>query len=59
MIKFPELIDAEDFCYVLESLDLSVRRWRCPVCHSEIDRDQNAAVNIKMVGASTMRVEDV
>ncbi len=45
--------------HVLESLDLSVRRWRCPSCQSENDRDENAALNIKRVGSSTLGVEDV
>jgi putative transposase len=45
--------------HILESLDLSVRRWRCPFCHSVNDRDENAAVNIKRVGSSTLGVEDV
>ena len=44
---------------VLESLELSVRRWRCPSCHSENDRDKNAALNIKMVGGSTIGLGDV
>lgn len=33
----------------LEKLDLSVRRWECPVCHADHDRDVNAAVNIKRI----------
>jgi putative transposase len=45
--------------HILESLDLSVRRWRCPSCHAENDRDINASVNIKMVGSSTIGVGDV
>ena len=45
--------------HVLESLDLSVRRWRCPSCHSVNDRDRNAALNIKRVGSPTLGVEDV
>ena len=45
--------------HVLESLVLSVRRWRCPSCQSENDRDENAALNIKRVGSSTLGVEDV
>ena len=45
--------------YVLESLDLSVRRWRCPSCHSVNDRDINAALNIKRVGSPALGVEDV
>ena len=45
--------------HVLESLDLSVRRWRCPSCQAENDRDVNASANIKRVGSSTLGVEDV
>lgn len=45
--------------HVLESLDLSVRRWRCPLGHSENDRDQNASINIKRVGISTLGIGDV
>jgi putative transposase len=45
--------------HVLESLDLSVRRWRCPSCHQVNDRDENAALNIKKVGSSTLGVGDV
>jgi putative transposase len=39
--------------HVLESLDLSVREWRCPSCQSLNGRDENAAKNICAVGAST------
>jgi putative transposase len=53
--------------HVLEKLDLSVRRWRCPSCGSENDRDENASVNIKIhaersrsrVGVSTLGLGDV
>ncbi len=45
--------------HVLESLDLSVRRWRCPSCHAENDRDENASINIKRVGSSTLGLGDV
>ncbi|MBD0264789.1 MAG: transposase [Tolypothrix sp. Co-bin9] len=43
----------------LESLELSVRRWRCPSCGLENDRDENASINIKRVGASTCSGGDV
>lgn len=45
--------------HVLDELDLSIRRWRCPCCHAENDRDDNASVNIKMVGISTIGLGDV
>ena len=37
----------------LSKLPLTVRRWRCPECGQINDRDLNAAINIKRVGAST------
>ena len=45
--------------HVLESLDLSVRVWRCPSCLGINGRDENAAKNICAVGASTAGVGDV
>lgn len=45
--------------YVLENLDLSCRSWRCPSCQSVNGRDDNAARNIQMVGASTIGLGDV
>ncbi|BAY16025.1 IS891/IS1136/IS1341 transposase [Anabaenopsis circularis NIES-21] len=45
--------------YVLESLELSVREWRCSGCQSINGRDENAAVNIQMVGASTSGLGDI
>ena len=45
--------------YILETLDLSIRQWRCPSCNSVNGRDENAAKNIQMVGASTIGLGDV
>jgi putative transposase len=56
---FPSSKTCSHCGHVLESLDLSVRRWRCPSCHCENDRDENAAMNIKMVGISTIGLGDV
>ena len=40
-------------------LNLRDRTWQCPSCHTELDRDRNAAVNIHRVGASTLSGEAV
>ena len=33
-----------------EVKDLSIRKWECPICHIEHERDYNAAVNIMFKG---------
>ncbi|MDR3164724.1 MAG: transposase [Synergistaceae bacterium] len=38
---------------------MNVRDWTCPKCGAAHDRDINAAINIKRVGASTLRGKDV
>lgn len=45
--------------HILESLDLSIREWRCPSCQTVNGRDENAAKVIQAVGASTVRLGDV
>lgn len=45
--------------HVLDSLELSVREWRCPSCRAVNGRDENAALNIQRVGASTLGLGDV
>jgi len=45
--------------HVLESLDLSLREWRCPSCQSVNGRDANASRVICAVGASTVGLSDV
>ena len=44
---------------VNEALNLRDRVWQCPSCHTQLDRDRNAAVNIYRVGASTLEGEDI
>jgi len=45
--------------YVLKELDLKTREWSCPSCKVKHQRDVNAAINIKRVGASTLAGEVV
>ena len=45
--------------YVLKELDLKIREWSCPSCNVKHQRDVNASINIKRVGASTLAGEVV
>ena len=45
--------------HVLKELDLNTREWRCPSCQSVNGRDENAALNIQRVGASTLKLGNV
>lgn len=56
---FPSSKTCSHCGHVLDSLDLSTRWWRCPKCHAGHDRDENASLNIKMVGSSTIGLGDV
>ncbi|MDD1826253.1 transposase [Photobacterium sp. ZSDE20] len=40
--------------HVVDSLPLHIRKWSCPECSSELDRDLNAALNIKAVGQTVL-----
>lgn len=41
----------------VDSLPLSVRHWTCPACTAELDRDINAAINIRQQGIIKLRAE--
>lgn len=44
---------------IFKELSLKDRNWRCSCCNTMHDRDLNAAINIKTVGASTVGLGDV
>ena len=46
-------------CGYRTKLELRDRRWRCPSCQAEHDRDANAAINILCEGASSLGLGDV
>ena len=46
---FPSSKRCFDCGHVIESLPLSIREWTCPECGVIHDRDENAAMNIKMM----------
>jgi len=48
-----------DCGYKKEDLTLKDREWKCPECKKVHDRNINAAKNIKLVGTSTSKGEEV
>jgi len=40
--------------HVVDTLPLHVRHWSCPACESKLDRDINAAINIKGAGQALL-----
>lgn len=58
LVKIDQYFPSSKRCsscgHVVESLPLDVRKWSCPECKSEHDRDINAAKNIKAVGLTVL-----
>ena len=40
--------------YIKQDLTLKDRNWICPKCHTEVDRDYNAALNILKQGRNCL-----
>lgn len=49
---FPSTKRCSDCGHVMDAIPLSKRRWQCPACGSQHDRDVNAASNLKQVGTA-------
>ena len=54
-VKIGRFVPSSQICHVCgykneETKDLSVRKWTCPQCRTEHDRDINAAINIQNEG---------
>ena len=56
---YPSSKTCFDCGYHNQELTLKDRNWDCPGCSSKLDRDLNAARNIKREGASSLKVGDV
>jgi len=56
---FPSSKTCSNCGTVKKELDLKDRTYICDTCNFETDRDLNASINIKRVGASTLAVEVV
>ena len=44
--KQKELINKTTIPRSIMGIDLRIRKWECPICHTNHDRDYNASVNI-------------
>ncbi|NCC86122.1 MAG: transposase [Clostridia bacterium] len=51
---YPSSKRCSDCGHMMETMPLHVRRWTCPVCETEHDRDLNAAINIKAAGLAVL-----
>lgn len=61
LVKIDKFYPSSKTCsncdYILEKLPLSTRKWKCPKCSCEHDRDVNAAKNIHRQGLTITNVE--
>ena len=61
LIKIDQWYPSSKTCsncnYKIEKLDLQIRKWSCPKCDIEHDRDINASLNIKNKGIEILKAE--
>ncbi len=61
LVKIDQWYASSKTCHAcqhkLGALPLSVRSWNCPGCHTQHDRDVNAALNIKHQGILSLKAE--
>lgn len=61
LVKVDPWFASSKTCHVCQhkrdAMPLSLRSWACPACHTQHDRDINAALNIKHQGIVTLKAE--
>ena len=61
LVKIDKFYPSSKTCsncdYIVDKLPLNVRKWQCPSCNVEHDRDVNAAYNIYRQGLSITGME--
>jgi len=62
LVKIDQFFPSSKRCsccgYINESMPLDVRNWTCPACDTNLDRDVNAAINIKAAGHAVLALGD-
>lgn len=61
LVKIDPWFASSKTCHVcqhkMDAMPLSLRSWECPDCHTQHDRDINAALNIKHQGIVKLKAE--
>ena len=61
LVKIDPWFASSKTCHVcqrkMDAMPLSIRSWECPACHTQHDRDINAALNIKHQGIVKLKAE--
>lgn len=59
VVKSDRFFASSKLCHICgykkTDLTLSIRHWICPVCHTEHNRDVNAAINLKLNAINILR----